>query len=98
MSYAQLYHTRRELRAQGVPTNPRIARGHLTPALTPIVTALGGRITREEGLSITVRLNNNTAHGALTFGGLVAGLAGVDGTVCTQVSRRQVLINFDGGC
>ena len=98
MSYAQLYHTRRELRAQGVPTSPRITRGNITTALTPIVTALGGRITREEEMSITVRLNNSTAHGALTFGGLVAGLAGVDGTVCTQVSRRVVRINFDGGC
>ncbi len=98
MSHAQIYHARREMRAQGVKTNPRIERGNITHALTPLVTALGGCVTHEEGLAITVRLNNSCSHSALTLGGLVAGLVGIDGTVCTQVSRRQVLISFDGQC
>ena len=98
MSYAQIYHARKEMTAKGLTPaqiSPALVKGNLTPALTPLVTAMGGRITEEEELSITVRLKNNTPNRAQTFGGIVAGLAAFHtGSVVTQISRRQVKINF----
>lgn len=101
MSHAQIYHARKEMKARGLTAaqiSPRIVQGNITQALSPLVMTLGGCIKHESGLSITVRLNNGCSHSALTLGGLVAGLVGIDGTLCTQISPCQVLVSFDGSC
>lgn len=98
MSHAQIYHARKEMKAKGLTPSqisPAIVQGNLTLALTPLVTAMGGRIIEEKELAITVRLKNNTPNSAVTFGGIVAGLAAYHtGAVVTQLSRRQVYIDF----
>jgi hypothetical protein len=98
MSSAQILHARKELKAKGLTPaqiSPAIVKGNLTPALTPLVTAMGGRITKEEELSVTVRLKNSTPNSAETFGGIVADLVSLKrGAVVTQLSHRQVKINF----
>lgn len=99
MSYAQLYHTRKTLAAAGLTpaqVNPQYERGNLVNTLTPLVTALGGRITDATDRCVTVRIKNNFPNSATTFGCLVAGLMGRDGTVSTVMSLRVVHIDFEG--
>lgn len=99
MSYAQLYHTRKALAAAGLTPaqiNPQYERGNLVNALTPLVNALGGRIIDATDSAVTVRINNSNS--AATFGCLVAGLVGRDGTVSTVMSARTVHVDFEGGC
>lgn len=101
MSYAQLYHTRKALAAAGLTpaqVNPQYERGNLVNTLTPLVTALGGRITDATDSAVTVRINNTFTNSAASFGCLVAGLVGRDGTVSTVMSARTVHVDFEGGC
>ena len=97
MSYAQRYHTRKALAAAGLTPaqiNPQYERGNLVNTLTPLVNALGGRITEATDRTVTVRTGFTMSPA--TFGGVVAGLVGHDGTVSTVISARAVHINFEG--
>lgn len=97
---AQIDHTRKALKAAGLTpaqVNPQYERGNLVKTLTPLINALGGRITDATACAVTVRINNSFTNSASTFGGLVAGLVGRDGTVSTAMSARTVSIDFEGG-
>lgn len=97
MSYAQIYHTRKALMQSGI-TPAHYQEGKLVNTLTPLVTALGGRILDATDCTITVRINNTCSYSATTFGALIGGLVGHDGTVSTVISASTVHIDFNGGC
>lgn len=99
MSYAQEYHTANELKARGLTAtqvHPLIERGNLAPALTPLVTALGGTIIDSTDTAVTVRFKPSTGHSWATFGNLVAGLPRHNTGACVcKLSTYTVHIEFD---
>jgi hypothetical protein len=97
MSHAQEYHAATELKAQGLTAtqvHPLIERGKLAPALTPLVTALGGTIIDSTDTGVRVRIKPSSVHSWATFGGLVVGLARHAGAGFTKITPRTVHIEF----